>query len=544
MAQSALFSSGMELAPLVISTGLLRRSWDAISSRYEGIVSNKGEGLSWKVYKDFDSDFMIIVFEATSDSFNIQADLTPSSAVREEDFLHFDFLCSKANPVFSINSTAFSLFYRNHQRLDEWKKSDFEMNSATPLIVTGHGLGGSIACLFTISLFYGMRSVKNRPLCITYGSPLIGDKQLQQAISRSPIWNSCFLHVVSIKDPLPRLFIRNHSSSAAALSPKTSTYMPFGTYLLCSDVNSTCFDNPDSILEFLIALGSIYGQNQGFDFTAYENIVENLTHKAICKDLTTVDENEPLPKSDSVLASSISLQLRALGLTPHMQKLQKDIDINNLGINMKRLEEKSIIQRRVKFNPSKKLSQMKTIMAQLEWYKKEAKSRGIGYYDSYKNMKSLVDEDVVVFHKQLRIYWEKMVEEANIKPQKGGAAFRKSWLYAGTSYRRMVEPLTIADYYKQGGKDYMTDRPKHFVLLEEWFRNETTKDKTSNVEAISRIQDSQFWACVEKALLSRQHSVVYVEDNWDLMRSMKNLFQQCVLPFGHVLTTFFFQAKS
>ncbi|XP_027358799.1 senescence-associated carboxylesterase 101-like [Abrus precatorius] len=126
MAQSALLSSGVELAPLVISTGLLRRSWDAISSRYEGIVSNKGEGLSWKVYKDFDSDFMIIAFEATSDSFNFQADLTPSSALREENFLHFDFLCTKANPVFSINSTAFSLFYRNHQRLDEWKKSDFE----------------------------------------------------------------------------------------------------------------------------------------------------------------------------------------------------------------------------------------------------------------------------------------------------------------------------------------------------------------------------------------------------------------------------------
>ncbi|XP_027358809.1 senescence-associated carboxylesterase 101-like [Abrus precatorius] len=113
--------------------------------------------------------------------------------------------------------------------------------------------------------------------------------------------------------------------------------------------------------------------------------------------------------------------------------------------------------------------------------------------------------DIISFHKQLTLYWEKMVEEANIKPQKESDAYRKSWLYAGTSYRRMVEPLTIAEYYRDGGKDYVTkNRPKHFILLEKWFRNETTKDKTTNEEINVEFiltTDSCFWAHVEEALL-------------------------------------------
>ncbi|KAK7316404.1 hypothetical protein VNO77_35418 [Canavalia gladiata] len=458
-----LFSNGTELAPFVISTGLLGRTWNVVSSHDEDedIVSYKGEGLSWKVYK-------------------------------KPNFHHFDFLCTKRNPSFYVDRTAFSLLYKNHQRLDAWKK--FQINSCTGLmIVTGHGVGGSVASLFTISLLESIRLGKNRPLCITYGSPLIGDKTLQQAISHSPIWNSCFLNLVSLKDPLPTLFVTNRD-------PQTTPYMPFGTFLFCSDVNSACFENPDSVLELLVVLRSSHDQNQGFDFTNYGHIVENLYHKAIFKDLTTLAEDMP------PLASSISLQFRGLGLAPHMQ--QQNIDINTLVRTMENMERKFILQKAQKFNPSKKLNAMKKDMANLEWYKKDCKNKNIGYYDSYKKMEYSVDLDVLQFHKRLTNYWEKMVEEANNKPQKGGAAFRRSWLYAGTSYRRMVEPLAIAKYYGEGGKDYVSNRSKHFVLLEEWFSNETTK---AEKEAILTKQTSYFLECVSE-ILSRQQSTVILDE--------------------------------
>jgi hypothetical protein len=182
-----------------------------------------------------------------------------------------------------------------------------QINISNPwnrLIVTGHGLGGSIASLFVISLLQSIGPRKNRLLCITFGSPLVGDRKLQNAISRSSIWNSCFIHVVSHKDPLPRLFITN----------RTSTYMPFGTFIMCS-TDAISFLNPDSILEILVAL-AVHDKNEGLESPDYGNIVQNIYLKAAYTKFSTEAEN--MTNTDS-LATVVSLQLRALGLIPHMQ---------------------------------------------------------------------------------------------------------------------------------------------------------------------------------------------------------------------------------
>jgi hypothetical protein len=192
------------------------------------------------------------------------------------------------------------------------------------------------------------------------------------------------------------------------------------------------------------------------------------------------------------------------------QQQQENIDINTLETKLKELEKSFILQKKTLFDPSKKLNDMKVYMAQLEWYKKKTKNLHLGYYDSYKNMNTPFDHDVVHFHKilMLTVYWEKMVEEVEMKPQKEDAAFRNRWLYGGTTYRRMVEPLAIADYYRDGGKDYVNEkRSKHFKQLEDWLM-EDSKNATSdinstrkkNAEAILTI-DSCFWAHVEEALL-------------------------------------------
>ncbi|WJX37091.1 hypothetical protein P8452_24899 [Trifolium repens] len=488
------FCSGIEIASLVTSSRILIKSWNTLSSQFdnENIVSYVGVGLSWKL--DSSSDFTILAFKATlDDNSNVQAGLISSSELKEDNFLDFEFLCSRKYPIFSLNKAAFLLFRQNYQELDRLKSQINNSNPRTPLIVTGHGLGGSIASLFVISLLHNIGSRNSRPLCITCGSPLVGDRRLQQTISRSSIWNSCFIHVVSHKDPLPRLFITN----------RTSTYMPFGMFIMCSD--ATSFENLDSILEILVELASVHDKNQELESVDYENIVKSLYLKATYIDFSTQAENMTDPDS---LTTGIRLQLQALGLTPHMQQ-QQNIDIKTLETKLKELEEIFIQQNKELFEPSKKLNDMKVHMAQLEWYKKETKNQQIGYYDSYKNMSSPFDHNVIEFHRMLTNYWEKMVEEAEMKPQKDGAAFRTRWLYGGTTYRRMVEPLAIAKYYREdGSKDYVNKkRSKHFKQLEDWLM-EDSKNATSdinstrkkNAEAILTI-DSCFWAHVEEALL-------------------------------------------
>ena len=98
---------------------------------------------------------------------------------------------------------------------------------------------------------------------------------------------------------------------------------------------------------------------------------------------------------------------------------------------------------------------MKTYMAQLEWFKKYGKKTGLGYYDCYKNFRSIAFWHVAMFIKVMNNHWKDMVEEVEKQPQKEGMMFRTRWLYEGNSYRRMVEPLDIAQYYDEGRVDYI-----------------------------------------------------------------------------------------
>ena len=52
--------------------------------------------------------------------------------------------------------------------------------------------------------------------------------------------------------------------------------------------------------------------------------------------------------------------------------------------------------------------------------------------------------------------WEDMVEHVERKPHQEGAALQTLWLCTGTNYRKMVEPLDIVPYHREGGRHYIT----------------------------------------------------------------------------------------
>ncbi|KAK7365130.1 hypothetical protein VNO80_13954 [Phaseolus coccineus] len=64
-----------------------------------------------------------------------------------------------------------------------------QIRSSPPLIVIGHDLRGATTSLFALLLLDRIGLGKKRPLCITFDSPLIGDKKLQETISRTPAEN-------------------------------------------------------------------------------------------------------------------------------------------------------------------------------------------------------------------------------------------------------------------------------------------------------------------------------------------------------------------
>ncbi|XP_054797616.1 senescence-associated carboxylesterase 101-like [Prosopis cineraria] len=322
-----------------------------------------------------------------------------------------------------------------------------------PVIVTGHAIGGSIASLFTLLLLEDVRlAADKRPLCITFGSPLLGDQNLQQALSRSSYWNSCSLHVTTLHDPF--------------LSCSISHYRPFGIFILCSNHGSACFESPDSILKLK---DMVQPNQQGLQIHDYENIVENLNRNAICE-----VSNVP----------NIS----------HSNELQE-----NLVKELHKQEMLLIKKKSQQFNPDKKLNDMKTNMAGLEWYKKRTKNERKGYYDSYKDGLFPRDQDAIMLIKVLNDYWEDMVQGAEKQPQKEGKKFCTKWLYGGTNYRRMVEPLDIAQYYKEGKRDYIKQK-----WLEYDPRRQPGSISGTNIGSILTL-DSCSWAHVEEAVILTQN---------------------------------------
>lgn len=158
------------------------------------------------------------------------------------------------------------------------------------------------------------------------------------------------------------------------------------------------------------------------------------------------------------------------------------------------------------FDPDKKLNDIKVYMAYLEWYKKESTSENNSYYDNYKNKRFWMSIDVIKFKKKLNQYWEKVVAEAEKTPQRVNAPLKPRWLFGGTNYRRMVEPLDIADYYNKGLTDYKANgRSPHYTKLEKWLKAADTNpsgptEKKKKDIANCLTEDSCFWAHVEEAI--------------------------------------------
>ncbi|CAK7330213.1 unnamed protein product [Dovyalis caffra] len=503
---SVAFISGLDLANLVVNADLLQLSCGAIKDLLA--ETNQDEQLSETLsvrYKLVNQSNCTIIAFATSplctkDHILRGRDLVSSSTLKEQGFPLFDFLCSKGNPSFSVHRAAINLFQAYFQELSQLKAQIHDLKTGellvkSQLIVTGHSLGGSIASLFTLWLLDNIKQtskINELPLCITFGSPLIGDQGLQRAISGRSIWKHCFLHVAANKDPLPRIFITSQANPQ---------YMPFGTYFFCSRSGCNCVDDPEVASRLLKStISQVSAEEMGID--DYSGIGKHLKSRLIMRENSQLGQPATPP-----LRQGIILQLNAVGVEITAQQQQNN-SINDLISELERHINRMALQ--MKATDPKKLNQVKIKMAYLEWYKKDCKTKGIGYYDSYKNLYSISDREVTRHKKVLVSYWKKLAEDAEQKPQKEGANMRETWLFAGTNYRRMVEPLDIAEYYRQTGKrDYKNNgRSKHYILLEKWQKEHTEKlagppnDKKKQSVAGNLTEDSCFWMNVEEALIS------------------------------------------
>ncbi|KAM1918921.1 hypothetical protein FF1_023486 [Malus domestica] len=508
-------SAGLELANVLVTSPPLHQSWDAVQKQKLQTAADPNAQMALYISETKHSNTTIISFLTAPVEVQDPQAMISSTTLKDTNFLLFEFLCSKKTPSYFVNELAIKFFALNHTNLDLLRTKLVESsNSNSSILITGHSFGGCVATLFTLWLLQSLNLSKaKRPLCITFGSPLTGDEQLRQCVLQFSTWSSCFLNVASINDPVPKAFLT---------ASQASDYKPFGTFLLCSASGGSCFEDPDAILQLLVETGSqsaqIQGPNLGFQYFDYGQILSDLKLKAFSRDVFELVEEDRVP-----LKAGIKTQLAAIfgvNSSQSLQQQQPDINFGNLMQKMETQERNHAIQKTQVYSSFWKLNEIKKYMAYMEGYKKESKEMGIGYYDRYRNKRCLGDINAEEYKKKLSNYWEDTVAEVESNPQKEGAAMRTRFLFGGTNYRRMIEPLHIAEYYKEGGKDYIRERPRHFVLLEQWFNEDAEKkkperepkekenpqlrgesksnSKAKNV-ASSLNDDSCFWVHVEEA---------------------------------------------
>ncbi|CAL1371834.1 unnamed protein product [Linum trigynum] len=436
------------------------------------------------------------------------------------------------------------------------------MRECNSVVVTGHSIGGTIASLCAIWLLSCLESTSPRPsvLCITFGSPLLGNESLSRAILAQR-WAGNFCHVVSRHDIVPRLlFVPDlapvthqlhsllhfcHLSLSApqlGTSPlgllqqltdeaktklfhhvmaslhallefggegrkanKGSSFSPFGNYFFCSqDGGAICVDNAASVVRMMYLLLGMGSPSCSIDsHLNYGVVVEKVCSQFLTNRSFLQSE---LPESSYDAGLALALQSSGIDSQEPIARPAKDC----LKI-AKRLGRKPSLNCA---NLAIKLSQVTPYRAEIEWYKESCDrcDDQMGYYDSFKHRgASRRDAKVNMNRHKLARFWDNVITMLETNHLPHDFHKRAKWVNASQFYKLLVEPLDIAEYYRIGMQrikgHYITcGREKRYQIFDRWWKEGIDRQEESNTMMMvmrskfaSLTQDTLFWARVEEA---------------------------------------------
>ncbi|KZV47589.1 hypothetical protein F511_12858 [Dorcoceras hygrometricum] len=421
------------------------------------------------------------------------------------------------------------------------------VNECKSVVFTGHSLGGAIASLSALWLLTNIQTNSSfiSVFCITYGSPMLGNEPFSQAILQER-WAGNFCHVVARHDLLPRLLFAAsqlfdsqfhalfqlwHLSMAGPYfgqiahqisddkrdylfekvlacvacrsqgggDRETSLFWPFGSYLFCTDEGAICLDNAVAIVKFLYLVMMKGSATSGIeDHLEYGKYVEKYCWQYLLK-TNSVDACF----SESSNDAGITLALRSLELTTQESAYgdAKDCLLKARQIGCKR----NLNNAKMAVN----LAKITPLRAQIEWYKVfcDDSDEKLGYYDSFK-LRSASKRGSKVNMNRLRLgwFWDELIDM--LQTNKLTHDFHKlaKYVNAAQFYKLLVEPLEIAEYYRNGehkknGHYIEHGRQRRFKMFDKWWRDRNVGDEENNprTKFASLTQDSCFWARVEEA---------------------------------------------
>ncbi|KAJ7957056.1 Lipase-like PAD4 [Quillaja saponaria] len=422
------------------------------------------------------------------------------------------------------------------------------MEHTKSVVITGHSIGGttaSLCALWLLSYLQANSSSSTSVLCITFGSPLLGNESLSKAILRER-WGGNFCHVVSKHDIMPRLLFapvetltpqlhflqqfwyssmtsQNYGSLALQIPEQEkaklfasvmayldvaakngegyvpSLFQPFGSYLFVSEEGAVCVDGAATVIKMMHLM--FVTSSPSFcieDHVNYGNYVNKVCMQFM-KQRNFMEGSIP----ESSYEAGVELALQSSGITSQELLATSAKECLRMGRRIGRTPALNAAYLAIR------LSKINPYRAQIEWYKKTCDDSDdqMGYYDSFKlRGTSKRDLHVNMNRYKLARFWNSVLEmlENNKLPYN----FHKQakWVNASQFYKLLVEPLDIAEYYRKGehrskGHYINHGRERRYEIFDRWWRDKHVGEEqnTRRTKFASLTQDTCFWARVEEA---------------------------------------------
>lgn len=435
------------------------------------------------------------------------------------------------------------------------------MKKKKQIVFAGHSSGGPVAILAALWALVNFPTIKfpDRipPICITFGSPLVGNHIFSHATRREN-WTDHFFHFVMRYDIVPRILLAPLSSFdqkfetvAQLLDPKSKSFMnesslgriastsdfyfevmsnattvtrhaacrlmgtteatletianfvplspyrPFGTYIFCTtsgnEGKQIVMKNPDAILQVMYFCAQISSEEETEE-VPFKSLRQHLTYLAELvknfgkQNVVYLDQLENLPLSEHTTSggdiATINIALNDLGLSTRARLcIQAAAALEERKTN----NEKSMLQ---------KIAAVEDRMKALDSYRETRGHQKKGYYDAFKDQLDPEDFQANVQRLELAGVWDEIIEKLLNYELPEELEGNEDWKNIGTKFRRLVEPLDIANYYRHSrnrdGRVYMAKggRPKRYRYTQRWLEHFEKRDEGGYSE-------SCFWAEVE-----------------------------------------------
>ncbi|KAK9669372.1 hypothetical protein RND81_13G125500 [Saponaria officinalis] len=273
-----------------------------------------------------------------------------------------------------------------------------------------------------------------------------------------------------------------------------SPYRPFGTYVFCTgNKKFVLVENPDTILQILFYSLQLTSQAEWANL-AQKSLNDHLLyeHELIASfGMTSVaylEHLEALPLSEDDIWGSrnlaISSALNDLGLSSRARlclratgelEIQRARNQNKITSNKNKIEE---------------------VLNMVEIYQANCETRKVGYYDAFKLQKHSEDFNNNIRRLELAGIWDEIIEMLKRNELPDEFEGRREWIEIGTRYRRLIEPLDIANYHRHLKNEdtgpYMDKaRPSRYRYTQKWLEHESKMEPDP-------VPESCFWAEVEE----------------------------------------------